>query len=354
MSTTGYSFAKSSTKSDFNSQLKNTATALVEHGKGIYATDETTEAISARLAAAEGPNSKQYNPDEEKQRRYEWRKCLYESLPTDHISGCILYQETLVDFNLANVLSQRGIVPGVRIDTDGQPLPGAGDGEVFTQGLDDLTARCELFKKHGARFTKWRAPILVNSSTLPSQLAIDAQATSLARMAAVSQAVGLVPVVEPDLDFSGDATLERSLEVHTKVIANIYEKLAAHGVYLEGTLLKPSFVQPGSLNSERKNLTADSVGKTTALALSRSVPVAMPGVVFLSGGLSDGDSVAFLSAVNKYAKKENIRLPPLTFSFGRGLQGDAMEKWTRKDFKGAQEAFNKRAQECSRASLGRI
>lgn len=136
------------------------------------------------------------------------------------------------------MLSKRGIIPGVRIDTDSQSLPGAGDGEVFTQGLDDLTSRCELFKKHGARFTKWRAPILVNSSSLPSVLAIDAQATSLARMAAVSQAVGLVPIVEPDLDFSGDATLERSLEVHTKVIAKIYEMLAAHGVCLEGELVE--------------------------------------------------------------------------------------------------------------------
>ncbi|TIA90564.1 hypothetical protein E3P99_01509 [Wallemia hederae] len=354
MSTAGYSFAKSATKSNFESELRNTAISLVQQGKGIYATDETTEAISARLAAAEGANSKQYTTDQEKQRRYEWRKCLYETLPTDYISGCILYQETLVNFGLAEVLSKRGIIPGVRIDTDGQPLPGAGYGEVFTQGLDDLTSRCQIFKKHGARFTKWRAPILVNASTLPTELAVDAQATSLARMAAVSQAVGLVPIVEPDLDFSGDATLERSLEVHTKVIAKIYEKLAAHGVYLEGTLLKPSFVQPGAQNSERKSLTADAVGKATALALSRSVPVAMPGVVFLSGGLSDKDSTAFLSAINKYSSANNVRLPPLTFSFGRGLQGDAMEKWTRKDFQGAQEAFNKRAQECSKASIGQL
>ncbi|TIC44241.1 fructose bisphosphate aldolase [Wallemia mellicola] len=353
MSTQGYSFAKLSIKSDFNDELKHTAHALVQQGKGIYATDETTEAISARLAAAEGVE-KNYSDDEQKQRRYEWRKCLYETLPTDYISGCILYQETLVDFNLAGVLADRGIIPGVRIDTDCQPLPGAGDGEVFTQGLDDLTSRCRLFKEKGARFTKWRAPILVNSSTLPTELAIDAQATSLARMAAVSQSTGLVPIVEPDLDFSGDASLERSLEVHTKVIAKIYEKLAAHGVYLEGTLLKPSFVQPGASTNERKNLTADAVGEATALALSRAVPSAMPGVVFLSGGLSDTDSIAFLSAANKYAKKEGIRLPPLTFSFGRGLQGDAMEKWTKKDFKGARQAFEKRAQECSKASLGQI
>lgn len=151
----------------------------------------------------------------------------------------ILFYETLVDFELAPVLIKRGIIPGVRADTDSQPLP-ISPFEPATQGLDDLLPRMLIAKAAGARFSKWRAPILCNATTLPTQAALEVQAESLARFAAISQQAGLVPIVEPDVDFSEDADLKRSVEVHVKIISMIYARCAAYGVLVEGkNNLKP-------------------------------------------------------------------------------------------------------------------
>ncbi|KZT61389.1 aldolase, partial [Calocera cornea HHB12733] len=300
-----------------------------------------------------------------------------------HISGVILYAETLLHFHLAPVLIQRGIIPGVRADTDGYPLPGSppGSGEVGTQGLDDLYDRCVTWREAGARFTKWRAPFLVNEAgTLPSPAAIEAQAGALARYASICQAAGLVPIVEPDLDFSGDASLQTSIDAHVKVISAIYAKLAIYGVLLEGTLLKPSFPQAGAKYTGPKPSPTE-IAAATVTVLARSVPPAVAGIVFLSGGLSDAQSTLYLDAVNKLvaagpakeplaataaealANSKDVeagvlrtlasRLPPLTFSFGRGLQADAMTRWVAGDHKGAQEAFAKRAEECAKAAQGK-
>lgn len=147
----------------------------------------------------------------------------------------ILFQETLVDFQLAPLLVKRGVMPGVRADTDSHPLP-ISPLEPATQGLDDLLPRLLAAKSAGARFSKWRAPILCNASTLPTQAALEVQAESLARFAAISQQAGLVPIVEPDVDFSEDADLRRSVEVHVKIINMIYARCAAYGVLIEGKL----------------------------------------------------------------------------------------------------------------------
>lgn len=151
----------------------------------------------------------------------------------EHISGVILHSETLIDFKLAPLLSARGIIPGVRADTDSHPLP-ISPNEPATQGLDDLLPRLLDARAHGARFTKWRAPILCTAATLPTQAGLEAQAESLARFAAVSQQAGLVPIVEPDVDFAEDADLKRSVEVHVRIISMIYARCAAHGVLTEG------------------------------------------------------------------------------------------------------------------------
>lgn len=147
----------------------------------------------------------------------------------------ILYTETLIDFQLAPVLAKRGIIPGVRADTDGHPLP-ISPSEPATQGLDDLLPRLQAAYAAGARFTKWRAPILCTgaSQNLPSQAALEAQAENLARFAAISQQAGLVPIVEPDVDFGADANLKKSVEIHVKIISMIYARCAAYGVLLEG------------------------------------------------------------------------------------------------------------------------
>ncbi|KAL5512660.1 hypothetical protein ACEPAG_2926 [Sanghuangporus baumii] len=344
--------------------LIGTAQALVNpRGVGIYATDEAPDGIEARLVAALGEQGagKQWSEDEKKERRRRWRECLYETLPTEYISGVILYYETLVDFKLAPVLEARGIIPGVRADTDSHPLP-ISPLEPATQGLDDLLPRLRNARAHGARFSKWRAPILCNSSTLPSQAALEAQAESLARFAAVSQQAGLVPIVEPDVDFAEDASLARSVEVHVKAIAMIYSRCAAHGVLTEGSLIKPSFPQPGLKHPSRANTTPDEIGEATAAVLVRALPVGVAGVVFLSGGLSDEMAPLYLQKVNEVVDKARTnanaqpspysRLPPLSFSFGRGLQGDAMLRWVRGDEKGACEAFKARAKECWKAAKG--
>ncbi|KAF8442964.1 fructose-bisphosphate aldolase [Boletus edulis BED1] len=338
-----------------------TAEALVNpRGRGIYATDETVEGIEARLLAAEGIElkSKVYTDAQNRERRRRWRECLYESLPTDYISGVILYHESLIDFQLAPTLINRGIIPGVRADTDAHPLP-ISPLEPATQGLDDLLPRLQAAYKAGARFSKWRAPILCNSSTLPTQAALEVQAESLARFAAISQQAGLVPIVEPDVDFAEDADLKKSVEVHVKIISLIYTRCAAYGVLLEGSLIKPSFPQPGLKHPSRSTTPVEAIGLATATVLARSVPVAVPGVVFLSGGLSDSDAVKYLNAVNSVVNKAPVgsplslsRLPNLTFSFGRGLQGGAMSKWVRDDETGAKQAFEARAKACWLAAKG--
>ncbi|PAV17536.1 aldolase [Pyrrhoderma noxium] len=345
-------------------ELIATAQALVNpRGVGIYATDETPEGIESRLAAAlgKGGSDKVLSEEEKRERRRRWRECLYETLPTEFISGVILYYETLVDFKLAPILSSRGIIPGVRADTDSHPLP-ISPLEPATQGLDDLLPRLRIARDHGARFSKWRAPLLCNAATLPTQAALEAQAESLARFAAISQQAGLVPIVEPDVDFSEDASLARSIEVHVKAISMIYARCAAYGVITEGTLIKPSFPQPGIKHSSRANTTAEDIAKATASVLVRALPVGVAGVVFLSGGLPDDVAATYLHHVNALvseAREKNdivpspyARLPPLTFSFGRGLQGDAMERWVHGDEEGARQAFFKRAKVCSESVKG--
>ncbi|KIJ53500.1 hypothetical protein M422DRAFT_222165 [Sphaerobolus stellatus SS14] len=335
-----------------------TAQALVNpRGKGIYATDETAEGIAARLTAAAGNESKEWTVDDQKERRKEWRRCLYETLPSEYISGVILYHETLHDFGLAAILQERGIIPGIRADTDSHPLP-ISPLEPATQGLDDLLPRLQASYLAGARFSKWRAPFMVDSKNFPTQAAIEAQAESLARFAAISQQAGLVPIVEPDVDFAADASLMKSVEAHVKIISAIYARLAAYGVLIEGTLIKPSFPQAGLKHPDRRNLTAKDVALATATVLARSVPVGVAGVVFLSGGLEDEVATDYLRALNSLVDSANSqsafkRLPPLSFSFGRGLQGDAMKLWVKGDSKGAKEAFEKRAAVCYAATQGR-
>ncbi|KAA1469934.1 aldolase [Dentipellis sp. KUC8613] len=337
------------------------ATALVNpRGKGIYATDETAAGIEARLVAAAGAEGKDksYTEDEKRERRRKWRASLYETLPTDYISGVILYSETLIDFQLAPLLSARGIIPGVRADTDSHPLP-VSPAEPATQGLDDLLPRLQAARAAGARFTKWRAPILCTASTYPTQPALEVQAESLARFAAISQQAGLVPIVEPDVDFSGDADLQRSVEVHVKIISLIYARCLAYGVLLEGSLIKPSFAQPGLQHPSRQTTSAKEIALATATVLARTVPIGVAGVVFLSGGLSDSDAALYLHEINQVKNtalppSALTRLPPLTFSFGRGLQGDAMQKWVLGDEEGARRAFEERAKICWSAAKGEL
>ncbi|KAJ4487651.1 fructose-bisphosphate aldolase [Lentinula aciculospora] len=343
-------------------ELLVTAQALVgPRGKGIYATDESPETMDALFQAAEDSDEqspKTYSDGEKRERRKEWKKDAYEVLSSEYISGVILYPETLLDFNLGPTLTNKGIIVGVRAHDELAPLP-TSPFEFIVQGLDNLLPRLQAARAAGARFSKWRAPIACTSPALelPSQVSLDVQAETLAMFAAISQEAGLVPIVEPDVEFSADASLERSVEVHEKVIGMIYARCREHGVLLEGTLIKPSFPQPGLKHPSRKSITPKDIALATVAVISRSVPSAVPGVVFLSGGLPSPVAISYLSAVNALVNSSSApspfaRLPPLTFSYGRAIQGDAIKHWVKGEKQSMKASLEEACKGCYKATKG--
>ncbi|KAG5341559.1 hypothetical protein C0989_009476 [Termitomyces sp. Mn162] len=339
-----------------------TARALVyPRGKGIYATDETPDLIAAVLHAAAGETGKpKVGTDEgEKEKRRQWREAAYNAISGDYISGVILYSETLLSFQLGPLLTSKGIIPGVRANGELRPLPNYHH-EFIVEGLDGLFQQLQAARIAGARFSKWRVPIACTSVErgLPSEAALDAHAETLAQYASVSQQAGLVPIVEPDVEFMEDADLARSAWVHEQAIARIYERCRIHGVLLEGSLIKPSFPQPGMKHPSRESVTPEEIALATATTISRSVPSAVPGVVFLSGGLPASVATSYLGAVNKLVNEAGpesplARLQPLTFSFGRALQGDAAKSWVKGDEEGMKEAFEMWSRACWLAAQGK-
>ncbi|KAG6897758.1 hypothetical protein C0992_011427 [Termitomyces sp. T32_za158] len=224
-----------------------TARALVHpRGKGIYATDETPDAIAAVLHGAAGGTGKpKLETDEEaKEKRRQWREAAYNAISSGeyYISGVILYSETLLSFQLGPLLTSKGIIVGVRANGELRPLPNYRD-EFIVQGLDGLFEQLQAARIAGARFSKWRVPIACTSVErgLPSEAALDAHAETLAQYASVSQQAGLVPIVEPDVEFAEDADLARSAWVHEQAIARIYERCRIHGVLLEGAFESKCF-----------------------------------------------------------------------------------------------------------------
>jgi len=196
--------------------------------------------------------------------------------------------------------------------------------ESTTQGLDKLTERCQEYKKAGCRFAKWRCVLKIKEN-LPSQLAIMENANVLARYASCCQQAGIVPIVEPEVLPDGDHSLERCQKVTEKVLAAVYKALSDHNVYLEGTLLKPNMVTAGQ--SHAKKATPQEVARATVEALQRTVPPAVPGIVFLSGGQSEEEASINLNAINQYAGKKPW---VLTFSYGRAMQASAQKAWAGK------------------------
>ncbi|KAH9480534.1 Fructose-bisphosphate aldolase 5, cytosolic [Psilocybe cubensis] len=344
-------------------ELIKIARALVNpRGKGIYATDEAPYAMDDLLASLdEDPKLNKTRSEEDKrERRKKWRVCMYSAAPTDYISGVILHDETLRDFKLAEILSEKGIIPGVRANLELTPIPRSED-EFIVQGLDDLLSKMQAARAEGARFSKWRAPIACSSveGGFPSRISLETQAETLAQFAAISQQAGLVPIVEPDVDFSRDADLTRSAEIHEQAIAMIYERMRAHGVLLEGSLIKPSFPQPGLRHPSRSNVTPEEIAVATATVLSRAVPAAVPGILFLSGGLPSSQATQWLAAINALVLASPptspfTRLPPLTFSYGRALQGEPMKHWVKGDEEAAKAALVKWSKACWHAARGEV
>ncbi|CAJ0572826.1 unnamed protein product, partial [Mesorhabditis spiculigera] len=328
-------------------ELRQIANAIVAPGKGILAADESTGSMEKRLASIGLENN------EENRRKY--RQTLFTGSDelAKHISGVIMFHETFYQkadcgTTFIDVLKKKGIIPGIKVDKGVIPLAGT-NGEGTTQGLDDLNARCAQYKKDGAQFAKWRCVHKI-SGTTPSHHALVEVAQVLARYASICQQNGLVPIVEPETLCDGEHDLAWCQKVTEIVLSYTYRALNEHNVFLEGTLLKPNMVTAG-MSASNKPSNAD-IGLATVTALQRTVPVAVPGVVFLSGGQSEEEATRNLNEINKAAGKKPWAL---TFSYGRALQASVIAKWAGKDenVAAAQEVLLNRARVNSLASVGK-
>lgn len=328
--------------------LNAVAQKLMEPGKGILAADESEGTIAKRFAKINLPNSLDLRRD--------YREMLFRSTQamTDHISGVILTEETLEQSAADGtafraILADADVIPGIKVDRGAFPMPGD-NGEKITEGLDGLRQRLERYAALGAGFAKWRAVITIND-VAPTRNNIRANAHALARYAILCQEAGIVPVVEPEVVGDGDPgnhSIERCAAVTGDVLENTFKELRLAGVDLGGMLLKPNMVLPGVNSRERPSY--EEVAKRTVAVLREHVPAAVPGIAFLSGGQTDEEATAHLSAMNQIAGKPW----PMTFSYGRALQNVALRTWAgrRENFPAAQAAFTHRARMNALAALG--
>ena len=302
---------------DGRSGLDATIQALVQKGKGILAADESSPTIARRFKSI-GVESTEEN-------RRVYRQFLVAAPGLgEFISGVILFEETLGQraddgTPLAQLAASQGIVPGIKVDAGKIPLAHA-PGDEITQGLDGLAKRLDVYKQQGARFAKWRAVYNI-SETLPSRLAVEANAEALARYAAICQEQRFVPIVEPEVLIDGDHSIDRCAEVTEAVLHELFHALHRHRVVLEHTLLKPNMVVPGKDHAPQA--TPAEVATYTIRTLRRTVPAAVPGVFFLSGGQTPAEATVNLDAIN------GLGAQPwqLSFSYGRALQDPALKAW---------------------------
>ncbi|HEU5036604.1 MAG TPA: class I fructose-bisphosphate aldolase [Nocardioides sp.] len=294
-----------------------TAHALVAPGKGILAADESSPTIAKRLATI-GLES-----TEPLRRRY--RELLFTTPGlSQHISGVILFDETIRQHAtdgtpFPRLLLDAGILPGIKVDAGTTALAGFPD-ELVTQGLDGLRERFAEYVELGARFAKWRAVIRIGRGR-PTATCIQANAYGLARYAALAQEAGLTPIVEPEVLMDGSHSLERCAQVTTTVLRSVYDQLGRHRVRLEGTLLKPNMVLPGAECAEHAS--DDVIAVRTLEVLRETVPAAVPGIVFLSGGQTDEQATSRLDALNRHVPQPW----ELSFSYGRALQAPVLKAW---------------------------
>ena len=248
------------------------------------------------------------------------------------------------------LLNKANIIPGIKVDKGQQALAGGAPGETSTDGLDGLSARCANYYKQGARFAKWRAVIKIDPATgAPSQLAIDEQTRGLARYASICQANGLAPIVEPEVLMDGEHPIEVSADVTARVWASQIKALADHQLLFEGLLLKPNMVRAGAQCARPASM--QDVAKWTVKVLQNTVPPAIPGINFLSGGMSEEDATVALNEINKL---DGAKPWTLSFSYGRALQKTVIDVWAGKDANvaEAQKALFLRAAANSAAQLG--
>jgi fructose-bisphosphate aldolase class I len=324
------------------------AQKLMEPGKGILAADESESTIGKRFDKINLPNTLDLRRD--------YREMLFRSTNAmqNYISGVILTEETLEQSAADGtafraILADADVIPGIKVDRGTFPMPGDG-GEKITEGLDGLRQRLARYATLGAGFAKWRAVITINDIA-PTRNNIRANAHALARYAILCQEAGIVPVVEPEVVGDGEPgnhSMERCATVTGEVLENVFKELRLAGVDLSGMLLKPNMVLPGINSRDRPSV--QDVAKRTVEVLREHVPAAVPGIAFLSGGQTDEEATAHLSAMNQISGKPW----PMTFSYGRALQNVALRTWAgrRENFPQAQAAFSHRAHMNSLAALG--
>lgn len=328
-------------------RLEDIAAAIAPKGKGILAADESGGTIKKRFDGIGATSTEDTRRD--------YREMLFRTTEAmeKYISGVILFDETLRQkaadgTPLADIIKAAGAVPGIKVDGGAKPLA-AHPGETVTEGLDGLRERLSEYHALGARFAKWRGVIAI-SGTLPTGSAVRANAHALARYAALCQEAGIVPIVEPEILMDGtpgDHSIDRCYEVTEHVLRTVFSELYDARVNLEGAVLKPNMVIDGK---NARHASVEEVAEKTVRCLKATVPASIPGIAFLSGGQSDQEATAHLSAMNA-----GHDLPwNLTFSYGRALQAACLKAWGGKSENTAagQRAFAHRARMNALASMG--
>ncbi len=329
--------------------LNQTAKEVVS--KTILAADESTGTITKRLATIGVPSTPEIN------RQY--RQILFTTPGIEnYVSGVILFDETIrqkTDDGTAfpNLLSQKGIVPGIKVDKGTEKFSEKSV-DTFTQGLEGLGERLSEYKNLGARFAKWRSVFTI-SKTSPSKEAVEKNAEDLALYAKICQESGIVPVVEPEVLMDGNHSIEQDAEVTKKVLTSVFKKIKEQSVSLDGIILKPNMITAGKDNAQQA--TVETVAQTTLDVMQATVPVEVPGIAFLSGGQSPDLATEHLNAINKIRNAHPEKYPwRITASYGRALQGETLEAWAGKteNIEVAKKVFIERAEKVYKASLGNL
>ena len=327
------------------SELNKIALKIISNGKGILAADESNGTMTKRLENVQVPSTPE--------NRLLFRETLFSSTSMKNcIGGVILYDETIKQISsskkkIPELISETGAVPGIKVDTGAKVLSNSAD-EKITEGLDGLRERLKEYYKLGARFTKWRA-IYIISEKYPSKIAIYSNAHALAKYAALVQEAGMVPIVEPEVLMDGDHNAEECFKKTSEVLKKCFEELIVNKVQLNGIILKPNMILPGT-NSDQK-IDNKKIAEMTIKCLRESVPKEVPGIAFLSGGQSESDATKNLNLINVHNNTNFI----MTFSYGRALQQSALKFWSKnlENIEETQKIFNHRANMNSLAAQGK-
>jgi len=325
-------------------QLKSIVSALMNPTKGILAADESSGTIKKRFD--------KLNIESNPQMNLAYRKMLFTTPGVEEfLSGVILFDETIRQSiegkSVCEYLQSKGIIPGIKTDKGAQELANF-PGEKITEGLDGLGKRYEEYAQMGAKFAKWRMVVTVGDD-IPTETCLDANAEVLARYSAITQNRGLVPIIEPEVIRDGDYDLEKGKEVTIRTLKAVFERHKAHKVALEGLILKTNMVTCGEDNPNQAS--PEEVAKASIEAYLESVPKEVAGIVFLSGGQSPDYATENLNALCKSKSPW-----PMSYSFSRALQGEAMEIWAGKEenVEAAQKAFQERGKKVALARQGEL